>query len=154
MARGSVEVSFKSVDPKRLPDCLVEGALLLADLRKRGLLDAIGQRLRIRRQGGYCGLDVWLVLFLFFTTGTGRGIRRLWDKTRRHVFELAALASRRSLPTPASLSRALDSVEPDLLRTASTWLLAGVAEIDHVLVHPAVLAYDARGGSVKKFVSG
>ena len=145
MARRSVDVSFKQVDPKRIPDCLVEGAALLMDLRERGLLDTIGQRLRIRRQGGYCGLDVWLVLFLFFTTGTGRGIRGFWDKTRRHVFELAALAGRRSLPTPASLSRALDSVEPDLLRTASTWLLAGVAEIDSVLVHPAVLAYDARG---------
>ena len=145
MARVSVNVSFKQVDPKRIPDLLVEGAALLMDLRQRGLVDAIGQRLQIRRQGGYCGLDVWLVLFLFFTTGTTRGIRGFWDKARRHAFELAALAGRRSLPSPASVSRALDSVEPDLLRTASTWLLAGVGEIDRVLVHPAVLAYDARG---------
>lgn len=145
MARVSFKVSFKPVDANRIPDLLVEGAALIMDLQGRGVVDAVGQRLRIRRQGGYCGLDVWLVLFLFFTTGTTRGIRGFWDEARRHALKLAALAGRLALPSPASLSRALDSVEPELLREASTWLLAGVAEIDRVLVHPAVLAYDARG---------
>ena len=59
-----------------------EIAPLLMDLRERGLLDAIGQHLRIRRQGAYCGLDVWLVLFLCFTTGSARGISSRTDRRR------------------------------------------------------------------------
>jgi len=51
---------------------------------------------------------------------------------------LASLAGRRGLPAPASPSRALDAVEPELLRGASSWLLAGVGEIDKVLRHPAM----------------
>ena len=145
MARVSFDVSFKQVDAKRIPDSLVEGAALVMDLQHGGVVDEVGRRLRIRRQGGYCGLDVWLVLFLFFTTGATRGVRSFWEEARRHALKLAALAGRKSLASPASLSRALDSIEPELLRTASTWLLAQVADIDRVLVHPAVLSYDAQG---------
>ena len=72
MARGSVEVTYKSADASRVPDNLTEGAVLLVDLRRRGTLDEVGERVRIRRQGGYGGLDVWVLLLIFFTTGASR----------------------------------------------------------------------------------
>ncbi|NQT92421.1 MAG: hypothetical protein HQ559_06650 [Lentisphaerae bacterium] len=115
------------------------------DLSRRGVVDGVGERLRIRRQGGYCGLDVWLLLLLFFTTGARRGVRAFWDLLLPHMEQLAALAGRRRLPAPASLSRALDAVEPGLLRKESSWLLSGVAEVDEVLRHPAMLSYDTLG---------
>ena len=144
MARGRIAVTYESPDKARIPDRLTEGAALLMDLRQRGILTAVGDRVLIRRQGGYCGLDVWLALLLFLSAGTGQGIRAFWDVVRPHVVQLAALAGRRRLPAPASLSRALDAVEPDLLRSASGWLLAGVAEVDDVLRHPAMQTYDAQ----------
>jgi len=146
MARGSLEVTYEQPDTKRLPDLLTPGAALLFDLQRRGTLAKLGERLRIRRQGGYSGLDVWLVLLLFFSTGAGRGIRKFWEVVRPHVSQLAALCGRRLLATPASVSRALDAVELDLLRAESLWLLADVPEIEPVLKHPAVQTYDARGG--------
>ncbi|MBU0610114.1 MAG: hypothetical protein KKI08_19670 [Armatimonadetes bacterium] len=115
------------------------------DLQQRGIVKSIGERLRVRRQGGYSGLDVWLLLLVFFTTGTSRGVRAFCDILHPYVLQLAALAGRRRLPAPASLSRALDAVEPDLLRGASSWLLAGVGEIDEVLRHPVMQSYDACG---------
>lgn len=146
MARGSLEVTYQSPDDSRIPDPLTEGASLLVDLRGRGILSAIGDRLHIRRQGGYCGLDVWLVLLLYFSASPGRGIRAFWEKTLRpHVKRLAALAGRRSLPASASLSRALEAVEPELLRESSSWLLTGAPEVDEVLRHPAVQMVDAQG---------
>ena len=145
MARGSIQVTYKSPDAARIPDDLTEGAALLMDLSRRGVVYGVGDRLHIRRQGGYCGLDVWLLLLLYFTTGVHRGVRAFWDLLRPHVKQLAALADRRRLPAPASLSRALDSVEPDLLREESSWLLSGVAEVDDVLRHPAMMSYDALG---------
>lgn len=145
MARRSVEVTYKSVDEARIPDDLMEGAALLTGLGDRGLVGEVGRRLRIRRQGGYCALDVWLVLLLFFSMGASRGVRAFWDLVRPYAQRLAALAGRRRLPSPASLSRALDAVEPDLLRASSSWLLTGVSAVDAVLRHPVVETRDACG---------
>ncbi len=88
---------------------------------------------------------MWLLLLVFFTTGAAKGIRAFWDVLRPHVLQLAAVAGRRRLPSPASVSRALDSVEPELLREASSWLLSEVGGIDDVLRHPVVQTRDARG---------
>lgn len=144
-ARGSVDVTFQDVDASRIPDTLVEGASLLLDLRRRGVVDEVAKRVKIRRQGGFCGLDVWLTVLLYMTMGAEVGVRKFWDVARPHVAALAALAGRRRLPSPASLSRALDAVEPELLRKEASWLLTGIADVDAVLRHPAVLTYDARG---------
>jgi len=145
MAGGSLKVTYKSPDEERVPDRLTEGALLLMDLEGRGRLAELAGRLRIRRQGGYCAFDVWLLLLLFFAMEKGRGIRGFWEILRPHAPGLAALAKRRRLPSAASVSRALSSVEVELLRQQSSWLLAGLPEIDDVLRHPAAQSYDAVG---------
>jgi hypothetical protein len=146
MSRGSVEVSYTSPDLDRIPDALTEGAVLLMDLRRRGIVHTIGELVRIRRQGGFCGLDVWVFLLLFFSAEIGGGMKSFWeDVARPHAVRLAALAGRRRLPSPAALTRALGAVESDLLRASSSELLAGVAGVDNVLRHPAVQTYDTQG---------
>jgi hypothetical protein len=146
MARRSFDVTFGVEDGSRIPDNLTEGAALLLDLQRRGVLDVTGQRLHIRRQGGFCGLDVWVALFLFFTTGATSGYKLFWEKAGRHALALGALADRHSIPSPPALSRALDAVELELLRPIGAWLLRGLADVDDVLRHPAVQTYDALGG--------
>lgn len=106
MARNSAQITYEPTDQKRIPDALTEGTSLLMDLRQRGTVAAVGGRLRIRRQGGYSALDVWLLLLLFFTTGRRYGVRAFWDLLRPYVVRVAAVAGRRRLPSPASLSRA------------------------------------------------
>lgn len=145
MARPRINVTFQPTDTARIPDDLTEGAALLLDLQDRGALDELGQRLRIRRQGGYCGLDVFLMLLLFFAASARRGLRGFWDLLRPHVLKLAALAGRRSLPSPASMSRALEAVEPELIRPAAPLLLCEMPGIDPVMLHPAAQTYDAKG---------
>jgi hypothetical protein len=146
MAHGSVEVTYTSADTDRIPDSLTEGAALLMDLQQRGLVERLGKLVRIRRQGGYCGLDVWLFLLLFFSTGIGRGVKTFWEKLARPCAgRLASLAGRRHLLSPSSLTRALGAVEPELLRESSSELLLGVPQVDDVLRHPAVQTYDAKG---------
>jgi len=145
MARRSVDVTFGSVDTTRIPDKLTEGAAELLQLSQRGKLDAVGEKVHIRRQGGYCGLDVVVTLWLFFAAGATRGVRRFWELLGPHVVRVAAVAGRRRLPSPASLSRALDATEADLVRAAAPCLLLDLPEIDAVLRHPVVQSYDARG---------
>ncbi len=145
MPRDPIEVTYKPSDTARIPDALTEGATLLIDLLQRGVVKAVGQRLHIRRQGGYCALDVWLFLLLYFTSGTGKSVKAFWKLIRNQVLRLGALAGRHSLPSPAALTRALDATETALLRDVSPWLLAGIGEIDDVLRHPAMQTYDACG---------
>lgn len=147
MARGKVTVTYKESDASRVPDALTEGATWLLGLSARGAVKEVGERLRIRRQGGYSGLDVFLGLLLFLSAGATDGMRPFWEKHRDAIRRVGALAGRRSLPSPASLSRALGGVESELLRSdgTSAWLLAHIGQVDEVMLHPAALSWDARG---------
>ena len=145
MACSSSEVTFTSVDKSRIPDKLTEGVFHLMYLRKRGMVEKLGERVRIRRQGGFCGLDVFLLLLMFYSAGATRGVRKFWEVFGPHVKRVAAVADRKSLPSPSALSRALSAVEFDLVRPVANWLLATFAGIDDLLRHPATKSYDALG---------
>src|SRR5690606_30261457 len=75
-----------------------------------------------------------------------QGFRTFWDKKLRFCAnKLAALAGRKRMATPASVSRALRNVETELLRPSSLWMLTVAPDVEDVLRHPAAFAYDALG---------
>ncbi len=146
MARGSIDVSFGEQDFTRLPNLLVPGASSLLDLRQRGVLEQVAELLRIRRQGGFCGLDVFVGLFLYFSSGLCSGLKTFWARSARaHATPLGALAGRDRLMSPSAMSRALNAVTLAALRPVADTLLHTVAEVDEVLRHPAVQSYDTLG---------
>ena len=149
MPRREPVVTVHSPDLHRLPDCLTEAAVLLMDLQRRGLVESAVERLKIRRQGGYAAVDIWLVLIVYFASlDAPAGLRPFWETALREVgFLVAALAGRRRLPSPASVSRALGSVELDLLRPVAPWLLRDATGVEDLMRHPAMMTYDARGQS-------
>ena len=151
MPPRSPHVSYSSSDPNRVPDQLTPGAWLLADLQRRGKVEQLMERLRVRRQGGYCGVDAFLMLLVYFSSGLCQGIRTFWARMGRYGSRLAALAGRVSLPSPAALSRLLARVEDELLRPVAPLLLAEIAEIDAVMRHPAMQTYDAQGQAWQVF---
>ena len=67
MARPNLSVTVKPHDSAAIPEAFIPGIARLKDLHDRGLLDTIAELIKIRRQGGYCGLDVFIFLALFFT---------------------------------------------------------------------------------------
>jgi hypothetical protein len=146
MARGHIDVSFAEQDFTRLPDPVVPGATSLLDLQQAGVLDMVGELLQIRRQGGFCGMDVFVGLFLYYSSGLCSGLKKFWETVARgHAEALGALAGRDRLMSPSSMSRALGAVEIEALRPMTDTLLHTVAEVDEVLRHPAVQSYDALG---------
>jgi hypothetical protein len=145
MAFDGLNVSFSDEDAARIPDLLVRGALTLVHLARGGELSQVAEHVRIRRSGGFCGLDVWLVLWLYFASGSKTGLKRFWSVAGPHAKALAALAGRTKLTSPSSMSRALSAVELDLLRPAGDALLLAPADCDQVLRHPAVQTYDTLG---------
>lgn len=66
MARKQVEVTVRGVDAGQIPEDVVEGGVVFADLEARGLVDELAERLRIRRQGGYPAVDLFLVVLLYW----------------------------------------------------------------------------------------
>ncbi len=145
MPQHSMEVTFTRRKSSRIPDSLTEGAGVLVDLFGRGRVDETAQRLRVRRQGGYCAVDAWLVLILYFASGMRCAVKDFWATLGPHVVRIAALAGRSRLPSPSALSRLLGRAENELVRPAASWLLMGASEIDEVLRHPAAQSYDALG---------
>jgi len=151
MARRSVNVTFSSADHARIPDILTEGAAVVMRLRDCGVLDIVSERLRIRRQGGYPAIDVFLLLWLYLSAGVAVRLKSFWPMLRPCAEGIAALAGRSSLPSPSAASRALDRVELNLLRPVADGLLADVSGIDEVLRHPATLFRSARGDGWRVF---
>jgi hypothetical protein len=145
MTRPTLDVTFGPEDAARVPDCLLEGVAVLASLLGQEVLEDVGEKVQIRRQGGFCGLDVWLFLWLYFSSGLTCGLRKFWKVLGPVSRLVGPVMGRKKLPSPASVSRALDSVEHELLRPRASWLLAGVAGIDELLGHPVVQSYDANG---------
>jgi len=115
MPHSALRVTCKTLDATRIPDIFTEAATLLTTLQQRGTLAVLGELVRIRRQGGYCGFDIWLLLLIFFTTGAAQGVKGLWEELRPFGKRLAALAGRKRLASPSSVSRALDAAENPLV---------------------------------------
>jgi len=131
----------------RLPDSLTEGATLVEYLEAHGCLQQIAERLRVRREGGYVGLDIVLFLILLFASGRRASIKDFGEVSRGHRRALAALAARRMLPSPPSVSRFLASVEDDALAEFGPWLLLEGAKATDCLRHPSVMTRDCVGES-------
>jgi hypothetical protein len=148
MARPHLHVTFRDPDLSRIPDVLLQGATMFLELQQRGLLDELAQRLHIERQGGYTGLDAYLMLLLFVAAGPTASLKDLWhDLVRPHNLQLAALAGRRSMPSASSMTRLLQAVDFDILRPTEDWLLTGLCDADALLSQPCVMAQDANGES-------
>lgn len=143
MARRALRVTVKPAQPHIIPDAFIEGAAIIADLTLRDLIQPLAQRLQIRRQGGYCALDVFLFLLIFFTADIKGGIQNTWKHIRPVAKAIAALAGRKNLPSPSSLSRALRNADTDLFREHTGWILRDLTQTHPLLKHPQLKDYDA-----------
>lgn len=145
MAFDGLNVTFSNEDAARIPDILVRGSLSLVALSQGDALPRLAEIVRVRRPGGFCGLDVWVALWLYFASGSMTGFKQFWQLVRPHSKQVAALAGRTKLASPSALSRALSAVELDLVRPVADRVLLAPADCDAVLRHPAVQTYDTLG---------
>lgn len=136
---------MKKTATTRLPDWASEGAVVVEWLHAHGVLDGIGERLRIQREGGYVGLDLVLFLLFFLTQKLDGGIKGFGERARPHTRQLGALGDRRRLPAPPSVSRILAATASEHTETLSEWLLLEACSGATLLAHPSVAALDAVG---------
>ena len=152
MARSKrIVINAKKIGTDRLPEWANEGAVLVQGLHERGVLDGIGGRLQIQREGGYVGLDLVLFLLFFLTSKLPGGIKGFAERMAPHRQQLGALGGRRRLPSPSSVSRIFGAVLPSHAEEIAQWLLVEACGAKPLLRHPAVATRDALGESWQVF---
>jgi hypothetical protein len=128
-----------------LPSGFGESAMVVQWLQARGHWDELVAKLRVRREGGFVGVDVLLFLLLFFATGVHRSLKRFGQWTAPYRKELAGLGGRKAFATPSSISRYLSAVQFADVRALAQWLLVDACDTTALLQHPAVATYDTEG---------
>ena len=129
-----------------LPDDLKLGTTLLAGLHGRGLLTRVGEWLPLSRRGGHGAGPLFAFSLLFLAAGRRWGIRPFALALGAALNGLVApLLGYRSLPTAASLSRALGGLEHSTVRAFLDRLLTADAETSALLNSPHVRHRDAHG---------
>lgn len=141
--RRTVTSAKKNND--QIPSWAAAGVALFLYLIRHDQLSEVEERLKIRREGGYVGIDVFMFLVYYFAAGLRKGLKPFWYQARAYKKQLAAVAGRKQLPSSTAISRALKAVEADKLRDQTAWLLGEATGIETLLHHPAVQTYDALG---------
>jgi hypothetical protein len=136
-------VFHKAVSTDRMPDWSTGGVAVIEWMQQRGLWHQLGERLKIQREGGYVGIDAFQFLLYFFCSDLGLGLKEFSERARERHVQLAAVGSRRRLPTQSSMSRILSAVETERVRDFGSWLLLEAPGVKDVLQHPSVLTRDA-----------
>jgi hypothetical protein len=130
---------------ERLPDWASTGVVIIEWLHRQGLWAEVTDRLKVQREGGYAGIDAFMFLTYYFTSGLDVGVKEFSEQAREHHKQLAAVGDRQRLPTQSSMSRILAAVETERARTFGSWLLREAPGVIDVLQHPSVLTRDAMG---------
>lgn len=130
----------------RLPPHLQAAALVLYRSNSQGLIDRLGRWLPLSRRGGHDARSLFALGVSFLLAGPSFGIRPFTSSLDpAWTSALAAAAGVRSLPSCASVSRALADLEPAQARAAIDRLLADDPATGAALSSPHVLHRDARG---------
>lgn len=145
MVSHSVTVCTSDLETGRLPTFVQEGALLMRGLAARGLLPQLAQRLQVRRQGGYQGIDAFLYLLLTVTSPQEGGLGWLWKHASDWAQPLGALADRDRLMSDTSVRRLLRTVTDEEIDAFSSWLLLEASGVRGWMSAPAAHTYDAQG---------
>lgn len=129
----------------RLPDWASTGVFIIEWLQQQGLWTEVTARLKVQREGGYAGVDAFVLLTYYFTSGLDVGVKEFSEQARDNHKQLAAVGDRQRLPTQASMSRILAAAETERIREFGGWLLREAPGVLDVLQHPSVLTRDAVG---------
>ena len=121
-------------------------ALIVTRLDETGVLDELAERLKLKRNKGYQGIDLVLVLLAFFCARLKvGGLRKFVNKVvPRYRGRLAALGGRKRFPSQGSVSRMLKAVTPEQVADLSHWLLHESVDYAPLVSHPAVKYLDCR----------
>jgi hypothetical protein len=148
MPSHTFTVTDGQADQGRLPDWSTAYLLQITTLRQHGGLDQIARWLRVVRQGGYVGIDVFVFLVALFSwTRPDRRARAIKAFDSASSFcrrGLAAIAGRRQWPGQSAVSRFLSAVPAgEMLLEAGAHMLA--YGTDALLRHPDAHYRDTLG---------
>src|SRR5260370_11668893 len=124
IADSSVSIQTTSRSVPSPPCWLGEVTLIVHHLRRQGVLDAIGARVRFarRRFGRYEVIDFVAVLFGYAISGE-RTLEAFYERLQPFAAGFMALFGREQLPARSTLSRFLASLTPTAVEALRTLFL-------------------------------
>jgi len=129
-----------------LPDDLRLGTMLVAGLRQVGLLSLVAEWLPLSRRGGHLAQALFTFAVVFLSAGRKWGLRPFLSTYKAQLRgRIAPLLGFRSLPTAASMSRALGTLEHKQVRPFLDRLLTAELDTRRLLTSPHVRHRDAHG---------
>lgn len=129
-----------------VPDALSAPAQLLAELSNSGVLETLGAALLLSRRGGYTGVPLVAAGLAYLAAKTSLGLRPFWETYRRSLRRrVAAVAGSTSLPSAASMSRAMGKIRAETAHAFADAALPACLGLDQVLSHPTAVHRDSRG---------
>jgi hypothetical protein len=125
IASFSVSIQTSSRSAPATPSWFGEVALLVHQLRKQGILDAISEQVRFarRRFGQFEVIDFVAVLFGYAISGEGT-LKAFYERLRPWASAFMALFARERLPARSTLSRFLAALTPEPVEALRTLFLA------------------------------
>lgn len=128
-----------------LPDALVPGASVLLHLQEASYVPELAPLLRLTRKfGSHDGLQLFTFAVIYLMSGTSMGIRAFIEAFRPWFRRVAALMALRTLPTQASVSRALQAVTEEQAQALADNLLLLVQGLPELIASPSVTVRDAQ----------
>src|SRR5690554_5844194 len=140
------EVSVSTISKLESPDLGQEFSafgVIVSWARQAGLLKQLAQQFKLKRNKGYQGIDLILVLLAYFSGQMRRGgLNGFASGTRQLGPKLAAAGGRLRWPTQASLSRALKAVELEQAKEFGAEMLQNTVDFRPILHHTSVMEFD------------
>ena len=123
MTRSAVFVTTDPMVRSELPSLAREGAILGQVMQANGTLDRISRELRLPRNGGYCGIDLFLFLVCYFGSDRRSGLKKFYSASLGWTQAMVAACGRASLASNSSASRMLAAVDCSVVRLLASDLL-------------------------------
>jgi len=127
MAHFETDVLAKMVVPRGLPEWAGQYVVMAEGLRREGIARQVDERLPVNRGSGYVGIDGFMFLLSYFSSGKRCGLKAFAAATIGWGPQLAALMERIRWPTQSSLSRLLACMEMEEVKHFVSWLLVDVS---------------------------
>jgi hypothetical protein len=140
------QVTFRRRRKEELPDCFAEAVLVVDELRRGGLIEAIASLFLLARRGGsLLGVELFILLLTMWASGKA-GQRRVCEAGKWSGSALAGALGLSRWATQSVMSMALAAAPKEAVRKFVSWLLGVEAlSLQEVIQAPSSLHYDTLG---------
>jgi hypothetical protein len=114
-------------------------------MKQYGILEKIGEKLRVERKKGTSDIEIVLFLLAYFGNKARGSLAEFYMLLKPYMKELAGVANRKTLPSESSISRFLSKVQSEDAEGFAGWLISELVKAEGLLKKQVAGVLDAKG---------